>query len=68
MKKEGWINLVIEAVREHDAGDSEKLDLLGRLLEEQDQAKQMLRDRGYGVTGTPWIDTVSEVESIWLTD
>lgn len=56
MTAEGWRELVLDAVRRNDHGDSSQLGLLGRLLAEQDEAKQVLRDLGYGCIGMPWAD------------
>jgi hypothetical protein len=56
MTAEGWRELVLDA-----AGDPTSLDLLARLLEEQDRAKQILRDKGYGCTGMGWLQTVDLV-------
>lgn len=56
MTKEGWANVVTGAMN-----DPEKLDLLARLLEEQDRAKHLLRDAGFGVTGQSLLLTVQEI-------
>jgi hypothetical protein len=61
MTKEGWRCAVIEAVQNADEGNDELLKLLVHLLTEQDQAKQALRDLGYGCTGMPWADVVEEI-------
>ena len=56
MTEQGWRESVIRA-----ASDPEMLNLLSALLYEQDAAKQRLREKGYGVTGTPWREVVEEV-------
>lgn len=62
MDKANWISLVLEAVQEARRGDRGKLDLLAAYLAEADQAKQALRDRGYGWTGLGLLETIqSEV-------
>lgn len=61
MTRAGWRHAVLEAVKRHEAGDSVLLDLMADLLREQDQAKHQLREIGFGVTGTPWLDMVDEV-------
>jgi hypothetical protein len=58
---DGWKQIALKAVHDHDAGDDEMLDLLAQLLSEQDAAKQALRDKGYGCIGMPWAETVAEV-------
>jgi hypothetical protein len=55
---------VLDAVARSDRGDSKLLDLLASLLEEVDQAKQDLRDKGYGCTGMGIRDTVGDVEPL----
>lgn len=49
------------------ADDNRTLDLLAQLLTEQDAAKNELREKGYGVTGTPWPDVVREVPRVTRT-
>ena len=44
--KDRWEDIILDAY-----SDSETLDLLRRLLTEQDEAKQILRKKGYGMTG-----------------
>jgi len=61
MTREGWRHLVLDAVRQYQAGDATGLELLTDLLTEQDEAKQRLRAKGYGCTGMGWIETVNEV-------
>lgn len=56
MTAEGWRELVELAAR-----DERTLELLAQLLEEQDLAKQVLRDKGYGCTGMGWLETVDTV-------
>ena len=60
MTREGWRVLVVEAVRRADVGDNQRLDLLSQLLEEQDEAKQILRDAGIGCTGLGIKETAKE--------
>ena len=57
MTQDGWRELVVQAQGEQ----GEALDLLARLLAEQDLAKEYLRRKGYGCVGTPWPDVVAEV-------
>lgn len=61
MTEDGWRSAVLDAVRRADAGDPELLDLMAKLLAEQDAAKQELREIGYGCLGTPWRDVVEEI-------
>lgn len=62
MTRDGWRALVLEAVRRHDRGDDELLELTADVLAEQDLAKQALRDKGYGCTGVGLLRTVQDVE------
>ena len=62
MTRDGWREVLLVVLREYQAGDTEALEDLVRLLEEQDYARNVLRRKGYGVAGTPWLDTVAEVK------
>lgn len=53
MKIKGWIQL-IKSVENND----NKIELLGKLLKEQDDAKQILIDKGYNYTGLSLLETV----------
>jgi hypothetical protein len=65
LTKQNWESLIIRAVHNADRGDSESLELLALHLEEVDEAKQVLRDKGYGWTGLSILETVqSEVKAI----
>jgi hypothetical protein len=54
--KEGWSIVVKNAI-----DDPKAFDLLCDLLVEQDQAKQLLRETGFGVSGQSLLATVQEV-------
>lgn len=56
MTREGWKEAILKASRE-----DQMMDLLSQLLEEQDSAKNALREKGYGVTGSPWPEVVAEI-------
>lgn len=62
MKAEGWKLLVKQAVAEDESGKPETLDLLASHLEMCDEAKQELRNRGYGWTGLDILETVKQVD------
>jgi hypothetical protein len=64
MTETGWRNLVLKTFDEFRAGHTESFELLIALLHEQDQAKNRLREKGYGVTGMPWIEMVEEVPHV----
>lgn len=64
MTRDGWRALVLEAVRRQEGGDPELLELTAAVLEEQDRAKQALRDKGYGCTGMGILLTVGEVDPV----
>lgn len=57
MTAKGWTDLVTKAI-----GNPDTMALLVRLLVEQDEAKHRLREMGFGVTGTPWLQMVDEIE------
>ena len=59
MNAEGWRDALLLAYhrREH-YDDSELLDGLARQLAEEDAAKQLLHDAGFGVTGTSLLVSV----------
>jgi hypothetical protein len=61
MTAEGWRDIVREAVVRHDGGDDELLTLVARLLAEQDDAKEALRQVGFGCTGMPWPELVRDI-------
>ena len=58
MTQDGWKRLAVNAVHTMDNGDNTSIDLLAALLEEQDKAKQVLREKGYGWTGMGILETV----------
>jgi hypothetical protein len=56
MNKESWIT----TIREADT-DMETMELLSSYLNEIDVARQLLREKGYGVTRTSILEQVKEV-------
>lgn len=54
---QSWISMMTLAVL---AKDHKTLGELSRFLQEAEQAKQALRDKGYGWTGLSLIDTILE--------
>jgi hypothetical protein len=64
MTREGWRALVVDAMHRFHGGNGAQLELLSRLLEEQDQARAVLRRKGYGETGMGWLDLVAEVPRV----
>jgi hypothetical protein len=61
MTAEHWRDLAVLAVRRYETGDPELLDLLARLLEEQEQARYELREIGFGCIGRPWLGIVADI-------
>jgi len=61
MTQDGWKLLILNAVRDKENGDDHSFVLLSKLLEEQDTARHLLRQKGYGMTGMGFIDMVNEV-------
>lgn len=60
MKAEAWKKLIIEATEQHYSSDDSQLDLIVKMLLESEQAKQNLRNSGFGVTGVGLLRTVEE--------
>lgn len=54
MTKEGWHDRLRYATPEEQ-------EVMAEYLAQIDQARQILRDKGYGVVGTPIVDQVNEV-------
>jgi hypothetical protein len=57
MKAEFWENRIKEIVTNND---NESIKLVAKLIEEAEQAKQELRNKGYGWTGLSLLNTVLE--------
>lgn len=64
MKAEGYKQLVIQSVSDAAAGDPSALNLLAKHLEMVDNAKQELRNAGYGWLGLDILETVKLVPHI----
>jgi len=56
MNLENWRDLVGKSLT-----DKSQMDLIAKSLFDYDRAKQILRDKGYGVTGMPLSETAAEV-------
>lgn len=52
---------IIKAVAENAAGDSTLLDLIARYIAEAEQAKRVLREKGYGWSGLNLALTAEQV-------
>ena len=62
MNKEGWRQLILDAAYDSDCLDpNDKVYKLALYLEQVDEARQVLRDKGYGVSGTPILEQVADV-------
>jgi hypothetical protein len=59
--QKGWREAILRAAADDAAGDATLLDLMARLLTEQDKAKNDLRRIGVGCTGMPWQKMIDEV-------
>lgn len=57
MKADGWKKIIIQANT-----DEKQMELLAKLLEETDKAKQILSDKGYGWTGLSLLETVKHID------
>jgi hypothetical protein len=53
--------MLLTAFEWHQNGNDELLDGIAEVLAEMDEARQQLRDMGFGVTGTPVLRQVAEV-------
>ncbi len=60
MDAEHWKARVLEAVTQHRLGDPTQLTLISQILEQQDQARQILYDNGLRWTGRPLVEAVRE--------
>ena len=56
MTRDAWRRLILAATK-----NEETLELLARVLEEQDCAMQILREKGYGPGGFGWVETVKAI-------
>jgi len=63
MTTQAWRALVQEAVERDASGDASMLDTVVALLEEQDKARQMLRDMGVGWIGRPLLEMLADCEA-----
>lgn len=61
MTLQDWRDMITEAIQRHHDGDNELLELLAYVLYEQDAAKQLLRESGYGNKDMGLLDTVEAV-------
>lgn len=57
MKTKYWKDYIMKIVLDRD---EEQLNLLAQLLEEADEAKQELRNKGYGWIGLSLLKTIQE--------
>jgi hypothetical protein len=57
MKAEYWRTYIKDVVANNDL---DKLNLIARLLEENEKAKEALRDKGYGATGLNLVKIIQE--------
>ena len=63
MKAEFWNKRIKEIIQNND---EESIQLLSEMLEQSEQAKQELRNKGYGWTGLSLLETVlNEVPSVY---
>jgi len=63
MTKERWEELIRGAVLRADAGDDETMGLLVRSLVDAEEAKQKLREMGFGGEGVSLLGAVEAVET-----
>lgn len=61
MKADDWQAFIMRAVGESANGNPISLQLIAQNLEVCDDAKQVLRDRGYGWTGVDLLETAKMV-------
>jgi len=62
MKTKQWMKRIKQVVKMAKKGDKIGLRMLAAKLVLQDQAAQILRQKGYGDATTPLIDIVDEIE------
>lgn len=59
MTRDEWKRAIVLAVAENDVNEETKLlDYLVQALKEMEQAKQALRDKGYGWQGLSLLETI----------
>lgn len=61
MRAIDWQEFILRTVEEYAAGNPDNLKTIAHYLEMCDNAKQVLRDRGYGWTGVDIMETVKMV-------
>ena len=61
MRIESWKEIIFEGVDKANHGNHAQVDLIAQLLAESEQAKQVLREKGYGWTGLSLLKTVTEL-------
>ncbi len=64
MKATAWMDFILRVTDEAKAGNPENLKRLAEQLEMGDQAKQALRNKGYGWTGIDILKTAEMVENV----
>lgn len=61
MTKEGWKLLI-----KHAVNDEKQMELLVELLIEYEEAKNRLKNKGYGCLGTTLVQAVNEVPVLFM--
>lgn len=56
MTKQQWLDIL--------QNKPDRFEIIAEILAQQDQAKQLLRDKGYGWTGLSLLETVKQVKEI----
>lgn len=64
MELKDYKEMIAEAIYNADHGDIKFLDRIAESLQEADDAKQVLRDKGYGWNGLSLLETVQAVEDL----
>ena len=67
MTADGWAAAIVRAAGNAMAGDSAAVLGLAQQLAEEDRAKQLLHDAGYGVTGTSLLISVQNA-LFWISE
>lgn len=66
MTLDDYVEQAKRCARRYADGDSDGIELLARIVFEADQAKQKLREMGFGWSGLSLLHTVYEIRPNWL--
>lgn len=68
MKHDQMKEQLLMAAQRYAKGDATALDLFSRMCNEGEEAKRILRAKGYGVTGMNVVDTAALVADVGVSN